>query len=206
MQLRPRGVIFVRYPVDLQPVISSLAVKLIFPPSSLARCNQLLLSTIAAAALMLDVVLWTILLPTDPTPGHKYLLNFYSYNMHAANFFLVLIEILLNRIPIRGYDVVVAVYWPLVYSAFTIIRIGLDSSTRDCLTLTGGSECKTDPANGIVVWPYFFMDTSKDFAVLWYMGLAGLFMIAYLGMFLLWRCTKRRTVSVCSQSTNELAC
>lgn len=173
-------------------------------PSSLGRCNQLLLSTVAAAALMLDVVLWTVLFPTDKTPGHKFLLNFYSYNMHAANFFLIVIEILLNRVSIRGYDVVVSLFWPLVYSAFTIIRIALDSTIRHCLTEKGGSECKTSAETDTVVWPYFFMDTSKDTAVLWYLGLALLFTLGYYGMFSFWRFAKRSPPHQDTLVSNEL--
>merc|ERR1712087_554431 len=113
--------------------------------------------------------------------------------MHAANLLWVVIEILLNNLPIRGWDIAVAVLWPLLYSFYTILRVGLTPDTSRCLTEFVSPTCKTDIMQEVMVWPYFFMDTSKGTAVIWYLGLAAFFCLGYYGMFRFWRCTKSGT-------------
>lgn len=139
-----------------------------------ARFMQLLFSTTAASALMLDIVLWTILFPTDSDPNKKAELNFFSYNQHGLNLLAVIVEMFANDVPIRAVDVVWSILWPLVYSFFTISRVARNPSTRSCITSAQSDVCQTRQA-----WPYFFMDTSRPFAALWYIGLAFMFFVSY---------------------------
>lgn len=158
----------------------------------LARVSQLVFSTAAAAALMVDVVLWGLLFPTDKTPGKPGCLSFCSYNQHAANLVVVIVELFLNNVEIRMQDLVVAAWWPLIYCVFTFLRVGLDPGLRDCMTQSGLQHCKTDLATHHMVWPYFMMDTSKPFAAAWMVALILLFCLAYAAMCSLSRCAKTR--------------
>lgn len=159
-------------------------------PVCLARLCQVLLSTVAAAGLMLDVVLWSILMPSDTDPQKKEELNWSSYNMHALNLLLIFVEIAVNSIPLHFGDIVLALLWPLLYCHFTLLRVGMRSSTQGCLTFHEKTTCSTVP--GVkVVWPYFFLDTSREHAWLWYLGLSALFCLAYAVIFCFARCCRR---------------
>mmetsp|Transcript_117805 Transcript_117805/g.329885 ORF Transcript_117805/g.329885 Transcript_117805/m.329885 type:complete len:325 (+) Transcript_117805:1-975(+) len=178
--------------------------------SAWARFNQLLLTTVAASALMLDVVLWGLLLPTDPDKLKSAELNFDSYNMHGLNIVAVTVELALNAIPLRIYDLPTAVLWPVAFSAFTLLRVAADSSIRRCLVENVGEICKTSRDGLHMVWPYFFMDTSKPFAAAWYAGMALLFVGAYSCLFAIWRATKRpvleRAAAATARVVNDGSC
>lgn len=154
----------------------------------LARVNQIVFATASASALMLDITLWGVLLPTDTTPSHPDILNFCSYNQHAGNLLLIGLEMLANNIDVHFCDIFISMMWPVVYACWTLIRVGSNPKTRICLT-EQRAEC-TD--SGILVWPYFFMDTSHAFAVLWYLGLFAFFCLAYVPIVYLARCSGGR--------------
>eukprot|EP00927_Polykrikos_kofoidii_P020716 TRINITY_DN19861_c0_g1_i1.p1 TRINITY_DN19861_c0_g1~~TRINITY_DN19861_c0_g1_i1.p1 ORF type:complete len:325 (+),score=16.51 TRINITY_DN19861_c0_g1_i1:105-977(+) len=139
-----------------------------------ARVNQLLFSTVAASALMLDIVLWAILFPNDTSPGHKAMLNVSSYNMHAFNLVLVMTELGASSMTVRPSDLFIAVLWPMTYTMFTIIRVAASSQTRPCLTNPGDNleACA-------MAWPYFFMNTSIAVAPLWYLAILVLYTLAF---------------------------
>eukprot|EP00446_Apocalathium_sp_SHHI-4_P065969 CAMPEP_0177519104 /NCGR_PEP_ID=MMETSP0369-20130122/46902_1 /TAXON_ID=447022 ORGANISM="Scrippsiella hangoei-like, Strain SHHI-4" /NCGR_SAMPLE_ID=MMETSP0369 /ASSEMBLY_ACC=CAM_ASM_000364 /LENGTH=234 /DNA_ID=CAMNT_0018998299 /DNA_START=90 /DNA_END=791 /DNA_ORIENTATION=+ len=155
----------------------------------LGRLNQVVFSTVAAAALMLDVTLWGVLYPVDHTPGHPGELNFCSYNMHAVNLIWVVTELYLNNIQIRLNDLALALWWVLIYGIFTILRVALNPSSRSCLTQSG-PQCESDSSRKYLVWPYFFMDTAKPLVLVWFLGLLVLFSLAYLAMWRFSRCLK----------------
>lgn len=153
------------------------------------RFCQVLMATTSASALMLDYVLWSILYPADPDPDKVQELNFFSYNMHAANLVIVVLELWANSIHIRWQDVAIALAWPLFYTHFTLCRVALTPGLAPCLLDHINGTCDTEaPPDGKVVWPYFFMDTSEPFAILWYIVLLLLFMCAYAIVSRLARC------------------
>lgn len=175
-------------------------------PSPLARCCHLLFQTLVASALMLDVVLWGVLYPTDKSPGHETELNFVSYNMHALNLVFVVVDMVFNRHPVVMRDIAVAVLWPVIYSMFTVLRVVVSPSKRGCLTEHAKPACDTPapPKNyGQVVWPYFFMDTSKPLAAAWYLGLALFFAACYAGIAGISRLREARSVRAARGQTES---
>mmetsp|Transcript_39244 Transcript_39244/g.59302 ORF Transcript_39244/g.59302 Transcript_39244/m.59302 type:complete len:180 (+) Transcript_39244:3-542(+) len=140
---------------------------------------------------MLDATLWGILFPADPDPDHTAELNFCSYNEHAFNFVLICVEIVVNSIEIRLHDLALALLWPMAYSVWTMIRIAANPDTRICLT-QHPKQCDTRGQDKYLVWPYFFMDTSKSLVVVWLLILVFIFSLAFLLMLTLNRYVKRK--------------
>lgn len=51
----------------------------------------------------------------------------------------VTVELALNAIPLRIYDLPTAVLWPVAFSAFTLLRVAADSSISPGLRTPGES-------------------------------------------------------------------
>jgi len=168
--------------------------------SRLARCNQVLLSTVAAAVVLVDVTLWTILYPTDTSPGHDKILNFTSYNEHALNAVLLLTELAASRLTLRMHDLCLAGPYLLLYTVFTILRVAIPDSTRGCLIEYSDTECSEEQG---IVWPYFFLDTSRNGAVLWYISLSAFYALAYCSIVLLRGCLLGSPASVSGRRSDD---
>lgn len=146
----------------------------------LARVCQGLLSVIFCNAFVVDVTLWLVLYPTGDQATKKDLEGFVSVNMHALNLLYLLVELIINDIPHCKADVYYALLWPLVYGSFTWLRILLTPGARDCFVDGSDPRCRVHKEGSGVVWPYFFMDTSKWSSPLWYLALVssvGLFYV-----------------------------
>jgi len=159
------------------------------PPSpswhaAYARLLQVLMSTLAASAVMVAVVFWLLLLPSDDSPHHEWLLNFDSYNMHAMSVVFVVAELAFNSTPMRAQDAALAVLFPAAFAAFTVLRVAVTRSMRPCLTEPDPAVCEFGArTDGPVIWPYFFMDTVQPLAVLWYFASGCMFLLAYFVVF-----------------------
>jgi hypothetical protein len=151
--------------------------------ANFARLCQVTLSALSGAALTLDVILWTILSPSDPDPLKRLELCFMSYNMHAGNLLFIALEFAGNNITLRRQDLVFAWVWPALFCQFTFVRIAVNPATVVCLTKwDDGGACYSDLKEGQIVWPYFFMDTAEPWALFWYLCLLVLFCLAYMVM------------------------
>jgi hypothetical protein len=119
----------------------------------------LLFSTCLPSALLVSIVLWTILYPADAAQGHSTReLNFASYNQHAINTALLLIEFCVNRFVVPIQHLYLTLSWACTYVVFSWIQ---HSYTH--------------------TWPYFFLDLSGPSAIPWY----AVLMLAYIVVFLL---------------------
>jgi hypothetical protein len=137
----------------------------------LASVMQLLFSTCLPSALLVSIVLWTILYPADAAKGHaERELNFVSYNQHAINAALLLVEGCVNRLVVPIRQLYLTLGWASAYVVFAWIQ---HSSTH--------------------VWPYFFLDLSGPQAIAWY----AILMLAYIAVFMLVVAASRLKARVC---------
>lgn len=127
--------------------------------SGLASLQHALFSTCLPSALLVSIVLWTILYPADAAKGHaERELNFASYNQHAINTALLLLEFCVNRFVVPIQHLYLTLGWASSYVVFAWVQ---HFSTHR--------------------WPYFFLDLSGPPAIAWY----AVLMLAYLVMFML---------------------
>merc|ERR1712137_269702 len=138
----------------------------------LARSCQVLLSVLAPSVVLICIIVWSILYPTSDSQGKKDYLAFSSCNKHIANFFIVFVELVCNSMPFQRRDAVGGVLWVTSFGIFTELYYAGESSERACLV--------EDTQKCAKIWPYFFMNTSKPLAALWYIGVLFLFAVAYL--------------------------
>lgn len=103
----------------------------------------------AVNVLLVDTTLWGLLYPyakkhASSAEVHDKLLNYSSFNVHAANLPMLMLDFWLGRLTIIPAFAIIAVVVPTVYGCFQWIY-------HAC----GGG------------WAYFFLDTSKKSAALW---------------------------------------
>jgi hypothetical protein len=103
---------------------------------------------IFAASLVVALVYWAVLYPTEEGP-----LTWVTVATHGINTVLVIVEYRLNHLVTQWSNVVYASFlWPGTYSLFAVIA----------------------QATWLGFWPYFFLDTSKPVAPAWYLGLLAI--------------------------------
>jgi hypothetical protein len=139
------------------------------PPAMLRRMTHLLLSICMPSSILVSIVLWGVLLPNSLAHGSTAELNYWSYNMHAINTFLLLVECCTNRLLLHPATLGLIFAWVLLYSAFCWIQH----------SVTG-------------FWPYFFMSMSSWSALGWYPALIVLHFLVYGAVLFLSRCKARR--------------
>jgi hypothetical protein len=129
-------------------------------PRRLRLVASVIFSIALPAALLVTAVLWGVLFPYDYSHGNaREELNFDSYNEHAINTVLLLLEFGSNRLLIRDDSIGWLFIWLLSYSAFAI-------AAHPWL-----------PGDG--KWPYFFMAMNTWLALMWYSVLSLLHLIAF---------------------------
>eukprot|EP00967_Tisochrysis_lutea_P055069 scaffold69056_cov37-Tisochrysis_lutea.AAC.2 len=121
--------------------------------SGVAWAHHLLLSVCLPSAVLVSIVLWTILYPADLAKGHgDRELNFASFNQHAINTALLLLDFSANQLLVTAQLLYLSLAWACAYVVFTWIEH----------IWTG-------------IWPYFFLDLSGWMAIVWY----GLLVLTY---------------------------
>ena len=96
-------------------------------PSWLGRAPPAWLRTVvhclfevAPASWLVTIVLWGILLPADLMKYHVcHECNFFSYNQHAVNTVVLLVEFGLNDLVVTWHHVGLAVIWSVTYCVFS---------------------------------------------------------------------------------------
>lgn len=136
------------------------------PSTRLLDRTTLIMFEIAMTIVFLvDVVLWGVLYPQAKHVAHRddnpdaccqKFLNFGSYNVHGFNMIFMLGELFLNRIPIIPAHVSFVIFWMLTYGIYSWI-----------IRASGGR------------WVYFFLDTTKQDAPGWYLGMAALHIVFF---------------------------
>lgn len=135
--------------------------------SKLAGVCGALCSTVFASALMVDLLLWSVLYPTEDEEGQRNYRRFSSINTHLLNFVLILLDVGVNSLPAEARDICPTIIVAAIYVMFTILRIACTPGMRHCLT----EKCPHRLPDDRLVWPYFFLDTSSVMAPFWYTGL-----------------------------------
>ena len=124
---------------------------------------------------LVTIVLWGILLPADLMKYHVcHECNFFSYNQHAVNTIVLLVEFGLNDLVVTWRHVGLAVIWSVTYCVFS-----------------WAVHAATDPG----FWPYFFLQLNTPMAIVWYPALLllgiGLYAAAVGASHLKRRCVAR---------------
>ena len=124
---------------------------------------------------LVTIVLWGILLPADLMKYHVcHECNFFSYNQHAVNTIVLLVEFGLNDLVVTWRHVGLAVIWSVTYCVFSWVV-----------------HAATDPG----FWPYFFLQLNTPMAIVWYPALLllgiGLYAAAVGASHLKRRCVAR---------------
>jgi len=166
--------------VDLRAAVDmqgrNVAQSLVTKPwqSRYARICQVLCSMVSCNVFVVDVILWTVLFPASPPYVRQRLLQSpYNWNMHLANLFFVMLEVWLNDIPECDGDIVYVVAFGLFYGLFNMLRIFAVPATRHCIIETCKNVGPGDSQliDGYMVWPYFFLDSSRWYSGIYYFGL-----------------------------------
>ena len=151
------------------------------PGPRLRRLTHVLFSICVPMALLVSVVLWGVLAPDAFRNHHPtQVLNFYSYNMHAANTCCLLADACCNRMLLKRGTLGLVLIWALVYAAFSWIQ---ESQTH--------------------FWPYFFMRLDTYAAIGWYLALMALHVGAYVLVLVLSGLKARRQPSLVEQTAAE---
>jgi hypothetical protein len=96
-----------------------------------------------------DAITWEVLFPDSVASHTEYaFLNFSSINMHSINFFMMMVELLLNRLPIKSHHVIYLMLWTAIYAP----------CGWSYYFLTGK-------------WVYFFLNFETYSCVAWLIGL-----------------------------------
>ena len=149
------------------------------PSAMLRRLVHRLLSVCLPMSVLVSVVLWAVLFPQtlrDHDPHED--LNFYSYNMHAANTLLLLTEGAVDRLLLGGFSLVLCLTWALTFAVFSFV----------VHAHTG-------------FWPYFFMDLSTYAALYWYPIVVLVIVLAWGLVALLSRCKAARMPALVEEPT-----
>eukprot|EP00049_Salpingoeca_infusionum_P027776 m.34229 g.34229 ORF g.34229 m.34229 type:complete len:290 (+) comp9750_c0_seq1:27-896(+) len=116
------------------------------------RTTFALFEICAAMVLLVDVVLWSVLYPHAIKSGNQAaidgILNFGSYNVHGANLLFMAGEMVLSQMVVVPSHVLFVGVWLFAYGIYSWIRAADHRG-----------------------WVYFFMDTTQDYAAVWYAGL-----------------------------------
>jgi len=119
----------------------------------------------ATMVFLVDIVVWTLLLPSlGEEDRGKLLLNFSSYNVHGTNAVFMLVELLLNRFEFVFSHVLFVVGWALLYACWAWIYFDISG-----------------------VWIYFFVNTAQKTAPLWYLLLLVMHVLFFSLVYGLWR-------------------
>ena len=137
--------------------VSGCSIASVQPPRWMCEISYVLFSVSMPASMLVSIVMWTILAPHDIAHGGAPAdINFFSFNMHAANTVLLLAEFAVNRVLIGSDALVYLVCWMCCYCAFTWIFEAFEHW-----------------------WPYFFCDLSTWAALGWYTALLLLHLVAF---------------------------
>ena len=137
--------------------VSGCSIASVQPPRWMCEISYVLFSVSMPASMLVSIVMWTILAPHDIAHGRAPAdINFFSFNMHAANTVLLLAEFAVNRVLIGSDALVYLVCWMCCYCAFTWIFEAFEHW-----------------------WPYFFCDLSTWAALGWYTALLLLHLVAF---------------------------
>eukprot|EP01102_Stenamoeba_stenopodia_P008135 TRINITY_DN2315_c0_g1_i1.p1 TRINITY_DN2315_c0_g1~~TRINITY_DN2315_c0_g1_i1.p1 ORF type:complete len:317 (+),score=52.72 TRINITY_DN2315_c0_g1_i1:44-994(+) len=135
------------------------------------RVCWVLFEIVSTMVFLVDIVVWTILLPAAEKDGSSSgVLNFSSFNVHASNALFVLVELLLNRFTYVYSHVLFVLGWALLYTMWA--WIWYDHSGD---------------------WIYFFVNTAQKSAPLWYLLLLVLHTVFFSLVYGLW-ILKERTL------------
>lgn len=116
--------------------------------SMLFRVVHVLFEVSLPTSVLVSMLLWGVLAPFAVQSGDAHAIqlcfDFYSYNQHLANTFLLFIDFIFNEYLVRKDHLVFMLAWAIVYCVFTWIHY---------------------PFTGIM--PYFFMSLN-EWAPMWY--------------------------------------
>lgn len=118
---------------------------------------------------LVDVVLWAVLYPAGTPTDRLGLVKFPSLIEHGLNLVFMGVELSLNRLPVIGAHVCILTLWPCAWCIFQWVYHA-----------KGGE------------YLYFFMDTSKAIAPLWYLGMLMGHWLFFGFVYYLSRCKFRR--------------
>ncbi|KAG0501622.1 hypothetical protein HPP92_001694 [Vanilla planifolia] len=102
----------------------------------------------AGAVVLTDAVFWIILLPDISSMHHR--LDLLMVCMHSLNAVFLLVDTMLNSLPIPWFGMTYFVLWSCTYVAFQWVLHACGSNW----------------------WPYPFMELSTPWAPLWYLAMA----------------------------------
>mmetsp|Transcript_5564 Transcript_5564/g.12263 ORF Transcript_5564/g.12263 Transcript_5564/m.12263 type:complete len:303 (-) Transcript_5564:19-927(-) len=126
------------------------------PPRLLLRAVPALFKVCLPASILVTLVLWCILMPTNVARGYYGDFSFDSWNMHLVNTLLLLCELGLNRLTLPPEHIALLFGWASAYIVFVWV---------------------TQPLQG--EWPYFFLKMRTPFAPMWYGVVVLLHVLAY---------------------------
>eukprot|EP00039_Didymoeca_costata_P011309 m.158146 g.158146 ORF g.158146 m.158146 type:complete len:285 (+) comp15127_c1_seq2:110-964(+) len=129
-------------------------------PKFIGRAAWILFEIECANVILVDLVVWTVLY--EAAGGGNAFVDFTSLNVHAANFFLMMAELGMNRITIVRSHMCFLFTLVTIYALITWIRMNTGSLQE---------------------WPYFFMDTSAKAAIAWYIGLFIVHVLFYMAVY-----------------------
>jgi len=125
--------------------------------AALCTLHHLLWSVCVPSALLVTIVLWGVLYPADKARGHqRNELNPASFEAHAINTLLLLLDGAANRLSVRAADFYLTLGWATAYVLYAWAQYAQSG-----------------------FWPYFFLDLSSWAAVGWYSLLIALFAAVY---------------------------
>ncbi|XP_042456288.1 uncharacterized protein LOC122040879 [Zingiber officinale] len=109
---------------------------------------QLVYQTSAGAALLTDLVFWTVLAPYSSSKHFR--INAIMSCIHSLNAVFLLIDTFLNNLPFPLFRMAYFVFWSCSYVAFQWIL----------------------HACGLSWWPYPFLDLDTPWSPVWYLSMA----------------------------------
>jgi len=129
---------------------------------AVAALHSLIFSVCLPSAVLVTIVLWTVLYPSDAAAGHsENELNFGSYNMHAINTALLLLDFGVSRLVVRPQQLYLTLAWACSYCVFAWVQ---HASTY--------------------FWPYFFLDLSGWGALAWCAAHLSIYLSIYQTIYL----------------------
>lgn len=144
------------------------------PASAIERAYTSVISALAAIlsvnSLFVPICIWLIMFPAGLVEhDFAWMLTFSNLNMHILPPFVVYVDLWASDVPARFGQLGATVVVPALFGFFTVARIALEAPIAACLTQHCGAFA--GPGEGLLVWPYPFMDTTAWYAPLCYAAL-----------------------------------
>jgi len=122
-----------------------------------SQAATIVFETVMSMCLLVDTVYWGLLYGVAPNPS---LISYTTVTMHAMNFPIMIIEMSLNSLHFRPFDVFFVLAWGMSWMFFQWIY---ESQTG--------------------LWIYYFTNVGISFSTLWYIGLFAYHIVTFYILF-----------------------